>query len=92
MPIYEYICKRCEKRFELFQKISEKPKKVCSECGGGLEKLVSSSAFHLKGTGWYATDYAKKSSSPESSPKKTQEGSQKPACKSTSDDKPKCAA
>lgn len=60
MPIYEYRCASCEKEFEVIQKFSDPPIKKCEHCGGKVEKLISSSAFHLKGTGWYATDYAKK--------------------------------
>lgn len=58
MPIYEYQCDTCGKRSELLQKISEPPASECPECGGvGLRRLVSASAFHLKGSGWYATDF-----------------------------------
>lgn len=60
MPIYEYICTHCKKNFEIFQKITDKPKKRCSECNGNLEKIVSQSSFLLKGSGWYKTDYARK--------------------------------
>lgn len=58
MPLYEYNCESCKKNFEFMQKISETPIKKCPECGGQLAKLISSPAFHLKGTGWYKTDYA----------------------------------
>jgi putative FmdB family regulatory protein len=60
MPIYEYECKGCGKHFELWQKITDEPLKVCKECGGELIKLISESSFILKGTGWYVTDYARK--------------------------------
>ena len=71
MPIYEYECDQCGKQLEVFQKISEKPLTKCSNCSGKLHKLVSQSSFHLKGSGWYATDYAKKSgTSTTSTPKK----------------------
>lgn len=60
MPLYEYHCLGCDKVFEILQKFSDPIKKKCEECGGKLEKLVSSSSFHLKGTGWYKTDYASK--------------------------------
>ena len=63
MPIYEYHCSQCGKEFEFMQKFSDPPKTVCPECGGTLKKLISQCTFHLKGTGWYATDYAHKSSS-----------------------------
>ncbi len=59
MPIYEYECASCGKRFEIFQKISEKPLTECKVCKGRLHKLISNCSFQLKGTGWYATDYKK---------------------------------
>ena len=61
MPIYEYECTRCGKIEEVFQKFSEKPRSKCSHCSGKLHKLISQSTFHLKGSGWYVTDYEKKS-------------------------------
>jgi putative FmdB family regulatory protein len=59
MPLYEYKCKKCGKVFEKLQRLSAKPVAVHENCGGAVERLVSTSAFHFKGTGWYATDYAK---------------------------------
>jgi putative FmdB family regulatory protein len=59
MPIYEYQCSGCGKHFEIFQKISDKPLTECKECKGKLNKLISNCAFHLKGNGWYVTDYKK---------------------------------
>ena len=59
MPLYEYKCKKCGKVFEKLQGLSAKPVTVHENCGGAVEKLVSTSAFQFKGTGWYATDYAK---------------------------------
>jgi putative FmdB family regulatory protein len=60
MPLYEYACDACGHRFERIQKFSDAPVDACPKCGGVVRKLVSSPAFHLKGSGWYATDYAKK--------------------------------
>jgi len=60
MPIYEYQCETCGKIQEALQKISDKPLINCAHCSGKLHKLISHSAFHLKGTGWYVTDYAGK--------------------------------
>lgn len=57
MPIYEYECLDCGKRFEIFQKISEERLKECRACGGRLNRLISMCSFQLKGTGWYVTDY-----------------------------------
>ena len=60
MPIYEYECMQCGKIEEALQSFSEKPLTTCKHCAGKLRKLVSHSSFHLKGSGWYVTDYAKK--------------------------------
>jgi putative FmdB family regulatory protein len=61
MPIYEYECAACGRTVEAWQKFSDRPLKTCKYCSGRLHKLISHSAFHLKGTGWYVTDYAGKS-------------------------------
>jgi putative FmdB family regulatory protein len=58
MPIYEYRCLSCGKEHEVFQKITDEPMGACPACGGPMNKLISSTSFVLKGTGWYATDYA----------------------------------
>ena len=61
MPIYEYRCSRCEHEFEVWQKMSDPPVKVCPKCHAHkVEKLVSLSSFQLKGSGWYATDYGRR--------------------------------
>ncbi len=62
MPIYEYRCGTCENKFEVMQKFSDAPVASCPKCGGSVRKLISNSSFHLKGSGWYLTDYAKKNS------------------------------
>ncbi len=59
MPMYEYKCHKCGQVFELIQRFSDAPLTVHDACGGELEKVISAPAFHLKGSGWYATDYAK---------------------------------
>jgi putative FmdB family regulatory protein len=61
MPIYEYECTKCGNHMEALQKFSDSPLSKCEACGGRLRKLMSHSTFHLKGTGWYVTDYASKS-------------------------------
>src|SRR2546422_5751262 len=62
MPIYEYQCAKCDKTIEVIQKMSDKPLKRHEGCGGMLTKLISASGFQFKGTGWYVTDYGRKSS------------------------------
>jgi len=73
MPIYEYKCDKCRKHHEIMQKITEKPLTICPSCGGNMKKMISSTSFVLKGSGWYATDYGdknRKSSTKEGSEKK----------------------
>ena len=59
MPIYEYECEKCGKIIEAYQQFADAPLKKCEYCSGKLNKLISHSTFHLKGTGWYVTDYGK---------------------------------
>lgn len=59
MPIYEYRCLACGHQFELMQKFSDPPAETCTSCAGTVQKLISRSAFHLKGSGWYVTDYGR---------------------------------
>ena len=87
MPIYEYECTECGKIEEVIQKFSDSPLSTCRHCSGSLHKLISQSAFHLKGSGWYVTDYADKSktnssSNPSSASEKTEKtetASEKPS-------------
>jgi putative FmdB family regulatory protein len=60
MPIYEYECLKCGDEFDAIQSFSDKPLEKCSKCGGSLRKKISECSFHLKGSGWYVTDYGKK--------------------------------
>lgn len=62
MPIYEYRCLDCSHQFELMQKFSDPPAETCPTCSGTVQKLISRSAFHLKGSGWYVTDYGRNGS------------------------------
>ena len=61
MPIYEYECGACGDRHEIIQKFSDAPKRECPACGAPkLKRLVTAAAFHLKGDGWYVTDFRDK--------------------------------
>jgi putative FmdB family regulatory protein len=72
MPLYEYQCDACGSTFEKIRKFSDPPLDVCEKCGKGpVRKLISSPAIQFKGSGWYITDYAKKST--------TEGGASKPA-------------
>lgn len=63
MPLYEYLCDACAHRFEVIQKYSDPPISECPKCGGVVMKLFSSPAIQFKGSGFYITDYARKSDS-----------------------------
>ena len=83
MPIYEYECTECGEIDEVLQKFSDKPLTKCRYCSGRLHKLISQSSFHLKGTGWYVTDYANRSKRSSTSPKKEEKKPAKSADKSS---------
>ncbi|MGH9393968.1 MAG: FmdB family zinc ribbon protein [Terriglobales bacterium] len=94
MPLYEYQCQSCHRRVEKIQLYSAEPLRVCESCGGELEKLISAPAFQFKGSGWYATDYAKKSGSSASSSSDNKDAAEsKPETKtdSAADAKPAAA-
>jgi putative FmdB family regulatory protein len=64
MPLYEFECEDCKARFERIQKFTDANPEVCPTCGKGpIRRLLSSPAIQFKGSGFYITDYAKKSSS-----------------------------
>ena len=87
MPLYEYQCESCGKRFEKIQKFSDPPIDVCAHCGKGpVRKLLSSPAIQFKGSGFYITDYAKKSSS-EAGSKSSSESSPSSSSETKSDSK-----
>ena len=67
MPLYEYECKKCHHRFERIQKFSDPHVKKCPNCKGPVEQVVSAPAVQFKGSGWYVTDYPKKSAGSSSS-------------------------
>jgi putative FmdB family regulatory protein len=57
VPTYDYRCDRCERTFEVRQRISEEPLTACDRCGGPIRRLLAAAPFILKGGGWYVTDY-----------------------------------
>ncbi|MBZ5547733.1 MAG: zinc ribbon domain-containing protein [Acidobacteriia bacterium] len=97
MPLYEYQCKKCKHRFEKIQKFSDKMLTKCPECGGSIEQMISAPAVQFKGSGWYVTDYPKKSSAAHTSSSESDGGSKeskdsketKETKESKKDDKPK---
>ena len=85
MPLYEYQCPKCG-RFELIRKFSDETVTKCPTCGSDVQKLLSAPAIQFKGTGWYITDYARKSEGSKSEGAKSEgsksEGSKSEASKS----------
>jgi putative FmdB family regulatory protein len=88
LPLYEYRCLKCGALIEKIQKFSDPPLIKCEKCGGKLERLLSAPAIQFKGTGWYITDYARKSP-PAESAEKSAAGSDKRPTASESDSKKK---
>jgi putative FmdB family regulatory protein len=86
MPIYEYQCKQCGV-FEVTQRITESPLGICPTCGGDIHRLISHTSFVLKGSGWYATDYARSNGKSEADGTTSNEASA-----SDSGDKPAAAS
>lgn len=84
MPIYEYKCDGCGKELEVMQRITEEPLRSCPSCGGVMQRLISNTSFILKGTGWYATDYARKGSSAPASSSSSESKSEKDSSSSSS--------
>lgn len=65
MPIYEYRCSSCGHQQEFLQKLSDAPVKRCTKCGQEtFSKMVTAAGFHLKGSGWYATDFRNSGAKP----------------------------
>jgi putative FmdB family regulatory protein len=94
MPLYEYKCEACEQVFEVIQKFSDAPLEVHEGCGGRVERLISPPTFHFKGSGWYITDYARKSNghSPAQKEQKESKSESQPAKTETkSESKPAAA-
>lgn len=86
MPIYEYHCSNCGNELEVIQKISDSPLTECPKCGkNSLEKVISSTQFQLKGSGWYVTDF-KESGKKKETTTSTTESTTKPTDKTSSSD------
>ena len=84
MPIYEYRCLKCGHQFEKLQSISDHAVKKCEKCGARVTRLFHPVAIHFKGSGFYSTDYGKKSTSGDKSEEKPK--------KKSKDQKKKAAA
>lgn len=87
MPFYEYECTKCGTLSEVFQKISDQPFKKCDQCNGKIKRLISQSTFHLKGSGWYVTDYASKTGGNDGRSKKDESETKETKSASTATEK-----
>lgn len=79
MPLYEYQCQECEKRYERIERVSSPHDGVCPSCGGAARRLLGAPALKFKGSGWYVTDYGKGNGSQPVSDEKKTETADKPA-------------
>jgi len=68
MPTYEYLCKQCGERFDVFQSFSDRPLKKHDGCDGELQKVFHARGIVFKGDGFYATDGRGKSNSSKPAP------------------------
>jgi putative FmdB family regulatory protein len=59
MPTYEYLCTMCADQFEVVQKFSDLPLRICNQCGARLQKLYRSPGIVFKGSGWHSKDYGR---------------------------------
>ena len=96
MPTYEYKCRECQHEFEEFQSISAEPVKICPECKGQVERIISGGVgLIFKGSGFYITDYKRagekrpteKSESKSDSKKTSKDSSSSSASSSTTSKK-----
>jgi len=91
LPLYEYECPKCG-TFELVRKFADVPLESCPTCARPVEKLASAPAIQFKGTGWYITDYARKSSGVEGGKEAKDKAKDKAAAKESSKESSKDAA
>ena len=89
MPIYEYECTKCGNQTEAWQKFSDPLMTQCELCRGKMKKVMSQNTFHLKGSGWYVTDYASGRSGSDSSKEKSDKSSATKKEEKGTKDKPK---
>src|SRR4051795_16571 len=87
MPIYEYRCRNGHE-FEVFQSMSDDPVEVCQECGAPVERIFRPVAVHFKGSGFYTTDYARKTKAASSDGGKDSSDSKSESKSSEKDKKP----
>jgi putative FmdB family regulatory protein len=87
LPLYEYRCLKCKRHTEKIENLNGPHLKKCPHCGGKMESVITAPAIQFKGTGWYVTDYGRKTSGGDAPKSEKSEGSEKSE-KSDKSDKP----
>ena len=77
MPLYEYRCLKCDKHTEKIENLNGPHLKKCPHCGGKVESVITAPAIQFKGSGWYVTDYGRKTAGGDSSKSEKSEKSEK---------------
>ena len=77
MPLYVYRCLKCKRHIEKIEKLSGPYLKKCPHCGGKVESVITAPSIQFKGTGWYVTDYGRKTSGSDGSKSGQSEKSEK---------------
>jgi len=62
LPLYEYRCLKCDRHTDKIENLKGPHLKKCPHCGGKVESVITAPSFQFKGTGWYVTDYGRKTS------------------------------
>jgi putative FmdB family regulatory protein len=92
LPLYEYRCLKCKRHIEKIEKLSGPNLKKCPHCGGKVESVITAPAIQFKGTGWYITDYGRKTPGGDGSKSEQTEKSEKTEKSLKSDSKPAAPA
>ncbi len=87
MPLYEYKCAKCGKRFEKIENVSAPERQKCPKCGGRAERQIAAPAIQFKGSGWYVTDYGGKGAAPKSPGEGSGDGGAPKTAEKTSESK-----
>ena len=92
MPLYEYRCRKCKRHTDKIEKLNGPHLKECPHCGGKVESVITAPSFHFKGTGWYVTDYGRKTSGGDRLKSEQSEKSEKTEKSSKTGSKPEAPA
>jgi putative FmdB family regulatory protein len=88
VPLYEYRCMKCKRHIERIEKLNGPYLSKCPHCGGKVESMISAPAIQFKGTGWYVTDYGRKTAGGDGSKTARSESAEKTEKSSKSESKP----